>query len=599
MSELREISKIILYDNSSLFIKQICRFYPLSEAIVNKYSDVLDWNQLNKNTNLEWSDEFFKSMTHKKTLSNPLFPMSDYFIGISSYSSKNIKINWSSEILNRYKEKLNWRDLSMNSSLPWSIVLIDEFKEYWDWIELSSNRTLPWSIDLIDYFIDSWIWIKPENSCIELKGLAMNSGIKWDEELIEYYWEYLKIKDVWYYFPRSEGIVWSNSLFEKYDWNRDNYFWPFRTLHFLSFNSKFPWTKEFIKLNIDKLSWAGLSVNKGLPWDESFFNEYYSTHLYDYESLRQEGFDISINEGIEWTEEILINHINKIEKDAECAFREFEDNYDDDVDSFDSNLWPGVSLMNDYLISNKGIYNKFFSHFSEELIEYHLINISSSTEKKGRYFLGEVELCIYNSKLSIRLLFKSKEYPDDYSRNYIRFIYDSSDIKFNSYVCKHLPAMFDWVRFMVQTSNSKLAIDEFNNIGFPYTYVKDENGNEIIGKNLDIDKCGKGNFVLFETKKMKYNQEYALVQILDFNDYLNKLYPILKLIEGEEFEFVNLHLRGANYQNVKYNIIDSSVDEDCDDNYDIEQGGWDSLDIRKNGLYDDNLDMDQQNPNIW
>jgi hypothetical protein len=57
-------------------------------------------------------------------------------------------------LIQKFKDKWDWQDLSNNKSLPWSIGLIERFKDKWSWENLSRNESLPWSIELIERFED-------------------------------------------------------------------------------------------------------------------------------------------------------------------------------------------------------------------------------------------------------------------------------------------------------------------------------------------------------------------------------------------------------------------------------------------------------------
>jgi len=226
--------------------------------------------------------------------------------------------------------------------------------------------------------------------------------------------------------------------------------------------------------------------------------------------------------------------------------------------------------------------------------------ILSNNKNQENVILKKVDFCIYKSKLSLRLLFNSKNNPN----NYIKFLYDTSDeIISEMSICFKLYKMLEWVRFMIQTSCSTKAINMFNNLELPYKFIQDENGEIIKGDSSDLNiLCSRynENVVMFEIEKDSYfeEQKYVLVEIFDMNDYLNKLYPILKLLINEEFSFANYNLRGGNYDLVKDKIKDISIDME-NPSSNNEPNYWDLTDIRRNSLYDDNLDMDQQDPNIW
>ena len=69
--------------NSDFLLKVLSRHYPLSDLLLERYSEILDWKELSQNTNLLWSVQ----------------------------------------LINNYKTKWDWEKLSSNSSLPWSTLL--------------------------------------------------------------------------------------------------------------------------------------------------------------------------------------------------------------------------------------------------------------------------------------------------------------------------------------------------------------------------------------------------------------------------------------------------------------------------------------------
>ncbi len=79
-------------------------------------------------------------------------------------------INWSVELIEKYKDQWDWFYLSSNTSLPWSIELFEKYKDQWHWRgELSRNTSLPWSIELIEKYKDQWHWLE----------LSWNESIHW------------------------------------------------------------------------------------------------------------------------------------------------------------------------------------------------------------------------------------------------------------------------------------------------------------------------------------------------------------------------------------------------------------------------------------
>ena len=122
-------------------------------------------------------------------------------------------INWSVELIEKYKDQWNWFYLSRNTSLPWSIELIEKYKDQWYWSCLSSNTSLPWSIELIEKYKNQWHW--------DWRGLSSNTSLPWSIELFE------KYKDQWDWrrLSSNTSLPWSIELFEKYkdQWDCEPY----------------------------------------------------------------------------------------------------------------------------------------------------------------------------------------------------------------------------------------------------------------------------------------------------------------------------------------------------------------------------------------
>ena len=101
-------------------------------------------------------------------------------------------INWSVELIEKYKDQWDWGGLSWNTSLPWSIELFEKYKDQWDLGGLSWNTSLPWSIELFEKYKDKWNWV----------GLSSNTSLPWSIELFE------KYKDKWSWV----GLSWNESI---------------------------------------------------------------------------------------------------------------------------------------------------------------------------------------------------------------------------------------------------------------------------------------------------------------------------------------------------------------------------------------------------
>lgn len=91
---------------------------------------------------------------------------------------------WNEALLEKCKDRVNWKDISYNSTILWSSSMLEKFKDfidwnelsrifsennfckddlekfkkYWNWNELSANSDLSFSLEFIDQYLDKWNW---------------------------------------------------------------------------------------------------------------------------------------------------------------------------------------------------------------------------------------------------------------------------------------------------------------------------------------------------------------------------------------------------------------------------------------------------------
>lgn len=102
----------------------------------------------------------------------------------SAWKKLSEEFQWTEQMLEKYKNKVDWKEISDNSNIVWTpsmlekfkrfidwkelsstsceTILIEacleQFKDYWDWSVLSDNHNLKLTYQLIDKFIDQWDW---------------------------------------------------------------------------------------------------------------------------------------------------------------------------------------------------------------------------------------------------------------------------------------------------------------------------------------------------------------------------------------------------------------------------------------------------------
>ena len=104
--------------------KKLSGNYPWNEALLEKYKDKVDWEEVSSNSCMEWTSsmlEKFKGMVNWNQLSNT-----------------NQKSILTPEVVEKFKNRWDWKTLSENSDLP--LETIRKMADYIDWKTLIERR---------------------------------------------------------------------------------------------------------------------------------------------------------------------------------------------------------------------------------------------------------------------------------------------------------------------------------------------------------------------------------------------------------------------------------------------------------------------------
>lgn len=214
------------YQTHLPLIEDITLSYPLSESLIEKYRDVFNWDLLLANEKIHWDFEFLAaqiSYLRSKQNTNRIFHLPDdpnpahlpcsedlYFLFNPTtpdfyHFSRNSCVAWNTQLLERYKDRWYWEDLSFNEGIPFTESLISQFLHDWDWDALSSNTGIAFSLSLLEQF-DSY-WLK--------NALSMNPAFHSQFELLDRYQTELD----WWYISSSSPLMHSPEIrtyFEKH-----------------------------------------------------------------------------------------------------------------------------------------------------------------------------------------------------------------------------------------------------------------------------------------------------------------------------------------------------------------------------------------------
>ncbi len=117
---------------------------------------------------------------------------------------------WSGAMLEKWKDKLDWDEISQNTKIIWTIPMLRKFKKQINWSELSScaeKETL--TEECIEEFKDSWDW----------KELSANSDLPITDEFLEKYANHVHWESIYDCRRYRENNIWSNDpigFYERY-----------------------------------------------------------------------------------------------------------------------------------------------------------------------------------------------------------------------------------------------------------------------------------------------------------------------------------------------------------------------------------------------
>lgn len=98
-------------------------------------------------------------------------------------------VYWDWKSLEKYKDKVDWTEISKNEDIPWDALMLEHFKNYIDWKQLSNNNNRKlFTHANLKAFADYWDW----------SALSENWKINWTFSLLNRYadrWDWKKIVD--------------------------------------------------------------------------------------------------------------------------------------------------------------------------------------------------------------------------------------------------------------------------------------------------------------------------------------------------------------------------------------------------------------------
>lgn len=279
------------------FLKLISYYFPLNRNQLSKYSNILKWNLISRNQKINWDEDIIERVSAYLDWSsfsaNPgafkdislIQKFKDRINWKGRGIASNKGISWSPDLIAKYETDLSFYDLSHNPNAVWTEDLIDKYIDQWDYSALSNNSGLPWSLTFLEKYLP----------CFDQDRFytALNKKIYNDFEIVDKYHHLLD----WYHIWENSNLPWiEKDLLNRW---KDYIVWRFvasnefllgtkgffeKHLHFfknfyncfycLSHNEGLKWSSELIDRYMDLWSWENLSINKALPWSKEFIAKY-------------------------------------------------------------------------------------------------------------------------------------------------------------------------------------------------------------------------------------------------------------------------------------------------------------------------------------
>lgn len=105
--------------------KKLSNDFNWSETLLEKYQDKVDWYEISRNRNILWTIPMIQKFKNRINWDT----FSEYFDKIEGEMVTE-------NIIETFKDKWNWHELSQNSNVNLSFELLDKFADLWDWEEV-------------------------------------------------------------------------------------------------------------------------------------------------------------------------------------------------------------------------------------------------------------------------------------------------------------------------------------------------------------------------------------------------------------------------------------------------------------------------------
>ena len=147
-------------------LKLLYRYYPLSNEIIEKFKNEINWGVISSNQTRKWDQSFIEKFADKlnwdSMSANPKYIIDKNLSSVHGWQPHEYNV-WTDEFLLENAAILPWEFLCSNPNISWSEKLIDQLSPFWKKGEKESN----------EYSVSPW------------KGLCSNPSVPWTTKWIE------------------------------------------------------------------------------------------------------------------------------------------------------------------------------------------------------------------------------------------------------------------------------------------------------------------------------------------------------------------------------------------------------------------------------
>ena len=105
--------------------KELSGDFNWSETLLEKFQDMVDWNEISENRNIRWTVSMIQKFKNR--------------INWEKFSEYINEDSLTETILETFKNKWQWHKLSVNRDVPLTYDLLDKYADLWDWEEIIDN----------------------------------------------------------------------------------------------------------------------------------------------------------------------------------------------------------------------------------------------------------------------------------------------------------------------------------------------------------------------------------------------------------------------------------------------------------------------------